>query len=194
MTIFLSNNIKGAKDEGAIGFDAVMEWSVEESARVSSHPVEEGSDVSDNYSEEPVKVSFSGVITPWDFTGKGVQENPEEFIRKLQKAKKDSSPFDIFLSDDLQPITSCLITRFNYQRTAKEGKSILVDIEAQQVKITSSAEETSIDDLALSDDVKEQGQGGVDGGDGTPQKLTYFGSTINSGVKVVTFGTGSIAD
>lgn len=194
MAIFLSNKIKGAKDAGAIGFDSITEWSVDESAKVSSNPVENGADVTDNYSLEPTQVSFSGVVSPWNFTGKGTDNTPEEFIRKMQNIKQEGTPVDIFLSDDLQPISSCLITSFTYQRTAAEGQSIKINLTAQQIRKVSRGEAVLLDDLALAPDVSEQGQGSQDGGDAPTQRNTYVLSTLDSGIRVVTANQGSILE
>lgn len=171
--IFLANNLQGARDVDAIGFDAVENFRVRQHAKVTSHPVQDGSDTADHYYQDPVVVSFSGAISPWNFTGKGTDATPLDFIRTVEQTIVNKQPFDLFLSEDLQSIPSCLITKFEYNRAAKEGKSILVDVDVQQVRIVSRAVEVDIENFALAEDVKEQGQDTENGGDSVPKTVGF---------------------
>ena len=165
MAIFLSNKVQGADAVGAIGFDAVEEWTVKESSTVSTEPVQDGSNQSDNYYENPTTADFSGVVTPWNFAGKGTNLTPEEFIRTVQAAKASKEPFDAFLSDDLQPIPSVLITDFTYGRTSDEGRSIKITMTVQQVLKAQKATAVNLNDLNLAPEISQQGQDKVNNGD-----------------------------
>lgn len=181
--IFLANNLQGARDSDAITLDAVENFTVTENAKITSHPVEDGTTTSDHYFLEPTTASFSGVISPWNFTGQGTDATPEEFIRSVKRNLVGKVAFDLFLSDDLQSIPSCLITKFEYRRSASEGKSILVDVDVQQIQIVRRARQVDIDDLALADSVSEQGQNAIDEGDATPktsalERAESFGRVI----------------
>lgn len=195
MTIFLSNKIQGAGGVGAIGFDAITDWEVKESSKVSTEPVQDGSNVADNYFDDPIVASFSGVVTPWNFAGKGTKSTPEEFIRQVQLAKKSKTPFDVFLAKDLQPITNCLITDFSYSREAEVGDSIKITMSVQQIIKATKATEVDLNDLNLAPEVAEQGQDSTDNGDSQTKKYTVAVDRADAFVKVVTFdNTGGFAN
>lgn len=170
--MFLSNKIKNVTDSDVIGFDAIEEWEVTESAKVTSNPVEDGSNIADHYYLENTTATFSGVITPFNYGSSGVDEDPDEFVRAVQALKSSKVPFDLYLSTDLQPITNCLITSFSYKRTQKEGLSLLIDMTVEQVDIVEAAAETTISKEYLASDVEAQAQSTTDGGDASSKNTT----------------------
>lgn len=182
--MFLSNNVQGARDVDAVTFDAIENFKVSQTAKVTNNPVEDGSTIADHYVLDPKTVSFRGVVTPWNFSGKGSDFTPLQLIQKFESTMVGKEFFDLYLSTDLQSIRNCLITRFEYDREAKEGQSIVVSVDVQQILLVPKASQADITDLTLAPDVSEQGQTEADGGDGSVSVNTSFVNKYESAVSI----------
>ncbi len=163
-----------AKFEGLkeIPLDASVEENHVYQALVTSNPVEEGSDITDNVSINPITLNMTGFIT----------DSPVKFLQGVQRLLSStsgsgsisSSAHDdlIFLFNQKQPFTvvtglktyaNMILRRLNFPRNATTGKSLRFEAELVQVTFASfQTTDLGSDTLGDKFDSKDQAQSKAD--------------------------------
>lgn len=121
--------------------------SVTGDTRVSSSKTEDRTVVSDNAVAYNQIISYNGTITSIDSIGTNPRAltKPEEYLESLELIRKDRGFVTCFIDSNLNPITNCLIEKFNFDKTLDEGlTSWKVSISCKQVRVTTEASSTTV--------------------------------------------------
>ena len=115
-----------------------------ERGKATDFPVEAGGTSSDNYTETPTTISFSGTITS---VGAGV--SPEQFSEGIVRLKKTKQLLTVYSVAMLGGTANCLIETLEFTHTPKRGVSgsaisAKVDINFKQVRVANQARVVAI--------------------------------------------------
>lgn len=120
--------------------------SVQENAVVSKSPVESGKSIVDNYYLDNTVITFSGVITSVQVFGQSAKRKREvdTWIDEIRLLRKNKELVTVHY-DDNQTVQNCVITRFNTDKTSKEGNSgWKCSLQFQEVTISERAKLTTV--------------------------------------------------
>ena len=134
--------------------DATTDYSKKVTARVSTNPVGDKSDVSDHYRVMPHTLSFSGVISndvvkfyPWLSSGESANR-AQEYVEKIEKIIAKKSLVTCYMPDGLMT-TDCLITSFTARRDVSWSNGFNVEMTLQRITtLTGSVSSKPSDDTA----------------------------------------------
>ena len=110
-----------------------------EAGKATEFPVEAGGSSTDNYTETPTTINFSGTITS---VGEGM--SPEEFSFGLIRLKKNKQLLTVHSVASIGATYNCIIENIDFEHTPKRGVigsavSAKVSITFKQIRIANQA-------------------------------------------------------
>lgn len=142
---------------------ATTSISLSQGASVTSFPVQDGSDASDNVVLSPRTVTFKGILSdvvqsgyvPLRASKQRTQGSNaqfvEDYIKELQTYIDNKELFTVFATDRVDSLRNCVITSFNISKDNNLGNnSWNVDIQLQQVRSATQAEVVFVVDADFS--------------------------------------------
>ena len=86
---------------------------------------------------------------------------PKDYLEGLDKVRQDREFVTCFLTNDLNPISNCLIESFEYTKDQQGGLSCWnVNLKLKEVRLTTKATETTIPRPATADATAEESDNG----------------------------------
>ena len=110
-----------------------------ESGSITDHVVGDGSTVSDNYKQLPIRIDYTGTVTSAD-----LRLSPEKFARGLVSLKRDVKFVTAYSTALLLGTAHCLIENVTFEHTPKRGVirgsiSSKVSFSLRQVRLGNAA-------------------------------------------------------
>lgn len=100
---------------------------------------------------------------------------PKDYLEGLDKVRQDREFVTCFLTNDLNPITNCLIEHFEYTKDQNGGLSCWnVNLRLKEVRLTTKASESTIAAPAVADATSEE----TDNGNATTEVDNSLSTTI----------------
>lgn len=120
---------------GTLELDAAVSVTYSNSADVTSHPVEQGADVSDHVRAQPLDIKIEGVIsnTPIASTATASSGRSMQAFAELQKLLEDGTPVDI-VSGDFFPYKNMVIYALDVPRDARSGDALFFTASLRQIR------------------------------------------------------------
>lgn len=113
---------------------------------ISSHPVEEGSNISDNIFNQNKTVSFSGYISDVKSITNQTNMPTKDYIEGLEKIRDEKILFILYFSSNLAPLTNCFFESVDIEQGGDTGS-----IETDTFLINSYKVKLAIKQLRLVD-------------------------------------------
>lgn len=138
-TITVGSALAGQQPGFQISPDSVIQWTPTDTATATTHPAEDGSNISDNITLEPRSFTASLMFTPYPsepglFPFAGL-ERPEVAFTALQQAMQRRQTFRVAIEDRVYD--PCILTSLSMQRQAPV-MSRLIDVAFTEVVIVQS--------------------------------------------------------
>ena len=139
---------------------ATTDISVSFGSSVTSYPIEDGADVTDNVVLEPIVVSFQGILTDVSQASsllsvdqiinrltsqkdEAAIKSKVEYIENLRTLQRDKELFLVYFSGDndgeLSDLETAILTGMDINKTAEIGSSWEVSVEMQEARLASRA-------------------------------------------------------
>jgi len=143
MTFFIQAD-NGAGDRYQL--DATVNVSYKQSGTVTSYAVEEGTDSSDHYKQNPDTVHFEGVISKVKFLRNSkVKTDLAIFEKGMQDLKRSGKFFACSFSNNLDTMKNCLFTDLTMSRDPKSGLHAMnVRFTITQTRVSNQAKLSTI--------------------------------------------------
>lgn len=124
--------------------DATTDFSKKFSAQVTTNPVGDNTDVSDNYRVMPPTLSFSGVISndvvnfyPW-LNSTQSDTRAQGYVERLQKIIEQKLLVECYMPDGLRT-KNCMITEADIRRDKDWSNGFYVDITLKRIDIVTGS-------------------------------------------------------
>ncbi len=140
---------------------ATTDISVSFASEVTSYPIEDGSDVTDNVVLSAIEVSFQGILTDVKQEGsllsidtvknlltsqkdEAAIKAKAEYIEDLRRLQKEKEIFLVYFSGDndgeLSDLELAILTQFDISKTAEIGSSWEVSVTLQEIRVATRAQ------------------------------------------------------
>lgn len=127
------------KDEDAEVFQltCTTDFKVVYPSEVSSHPVVDRREVTDNYIRKNVTVTVNGLLSEIKNYLMSRNEKPQRSVREsldfLLRIRDNGETFTLHLEDQLKPLVDCVFTSLTFNKESSYGSSYDVTIEIKQI-------------------------------------------------------------
>lgn len=176
------------------------EVSVDEISQVTEHPVQAGFDIADHLINKNKKYSIKGMVSniksylisvPEDQEGnrfisgtiKPNQKNVTDYFSEIDKLRKSKSLVKFYFDPqiDNDGIPNCVLTKINYTRQPSHGNAYLLNLELEQVRVSTSVslyEERNLANKDLNDGEQSKGANSTVSDEPSITLLTNIGLTV----------------
>lgn len=132
--------------------------SVEDTASVTSHPVESGKNVADNIVVNNKRVSFSGWIT--DIRSSSTTHTVKDYIEKIERMQRNRETFTLYYDTRLTQLSNVVLVSFKRDRSTDLGTAYAVSLDFEQIRISNRATLIEIPEGATDSTQPETGGAG----------------------------------
>ena len=137
--------------------DATTDIKYTDTSKVTQNPISSGGTTSDHVTQNPITVSFTGILTRQKAKGRNSQyvKDSAEYITALQAIKKNAELVKITVmqptikvgssgeKDIIDPLSSCVITSLNFSKqSGSKAGEVTVSVVATQVILSEQSEVT----------------------------------------------------
>jgi hypothetical protein len=130
----------GTKSIGGISIDAFVEETHDESASVTSYPIEDGTSINDHVIQNPEKLTISGVISANTvYLADILEYTPFHVVDvywNLVEMKEEGLPITVVTG--LRVYSDMVIESISIPRNSESGKSLYFSMSLVQVRIVTS--------------------------------------------------------
>lgn len=137
---------------------------------ISSHPVENGSNISDNIFNQNKTVSFSGFISDVKSITNQTNMPTKDYIEGLEKIRDEKILFTLYFSSNLAPLPNCFFESVDIEQGGDQGSietdtslinSFKVKLAIKQLRLVDAAVKSTItsDELANQTTTEENAPG-----------------------------------
>ncbi len=187
--------------------NATTSITLTQESTITSYPIEDGSQVSDNVVLSPRTVSLQGVITSVyqsgfrpiriDHTWTEGKAFISDFVMELRQNIDDKVLFDVTTTDTLEDLTRCIITNFTIDKdNTLGGDSWKVSLDLQQIRTATRAQVSIVVDADFTTLLAAKSKSGQSSSDTTDEekaKVLVNKGTFTSYEEALNFvKTGSI--
>lgn len=131
------------KNDGEVlALTVTTSLSVEDTASVTSHPVESGKNVADNIIVNNKRVSFSGWIT--EIRSSSTTHSVKDYIEKIERMQRNRETFTLYYDSRLTQLDNVVLVSFKRDRNTDTGDAYSVSLDFEQIRISARAALTEI--------------------------------------------------
>lgn len=168
-------SLLNAGGDVVLTFDATISVAVTDAVVKTSHPVEDGADITDHARRELVKVSMSSVFTASPFGGQPERRRDQRLYQELLALLEARQPVTIVSS--LRVLSNMLLLSVQAEASSSIGQSVRPQLEFEEVRFADQVTVT-IPEGILAGRAKNAGASKTDAGkqeakeaeEGTPEK------------------------
>lgn len=126
---------------GRIEFDLVLSENHDYRSTISSHPIEDGSEITDHIQNELESGTLNGLITNYSlYTGEIASNRAQDTFEALVELWRQKTP--VTITTVLKVYTDVVIENMPFVRDASQGESLPISISFRKVKIVKLQEVT----------------------------------------------------
>lgn len=113
-------------------FDAVVTLGVAESSELSKHPVERGADITDHIQRHPLQLTLKGTLSDTPLLPAAPSPGRyQAMLDRLRALHRAGEPLTV--TADLEVFEQLVITSLDYERSAKAGRSVEVELAMEEI-------------------------------------------------------------
>lgn len=140
--------------EGILRLTSTTKVNIREDAKATSHPIEDGSEVTDNVVNSNASISFNGIISdiksfsPYLTSGTSFndQKSVQDYISALRRIKDKKERFTVYFDSRFSGFNDCIITEFSLDTDSNTFKAYQVQLGFKQLRVARRARITVTED------------------------------------------------